>query len=121
VRKRRISSDDDRRPIIAGFNREDLDRLNRLAHAKNLRGIIKCTKWLNDHGVELLRGYPQEFRQATGMTVGQYLHALNVHVDCCRTFINKAGGLEALTRSAATVDGGNPSAPRPASVGPAPN
>jgi hypothetical protein len=87
MRKVRILSNDDRRPIIAGFAQEDFERLNRLAHAKNLRSIIKCTKWLNDHGVELLRLYPQEFRYGTGMTVEQYLHALTVHVDCCRTFL----------------------------------
>jgi 23S rRNA G2069 N7-methylase RlmK/C1962 C5-methylase RlmI len=89
MRKREISSDDDRRPIIAGFTREDLERVNRLTHAKNLRSIIKCTKWLNDHGVELLRQYPQEFRCGAGMTVDQYLHALTVHVDCCRAFLER--------------------------------
>jgi hypothetical protein len=89
VRKREILSDDDRRPIIAGFAREDIEHLNRLAHAKNLRSIIKCTKWLNDHGVELLQRYPQEFRYGTGMTVEQYLQALTAHVDCCRTFLKK--------------------------------
>ncbi len=92
--KRKVLSDDDRRAIIAGFTREDIERFNRLAHAKNLRSIIKCTKWLNDHGVELLRLYPQEFRDVTGMTVEQYLHALTVHVDRCRTFLKKMGGLE---------------------------
>jgi hypothetical protein len=89
MRKREILSDDDARPIIAGYTREDFERLNRLAHAKNLRSIIKCTKWLNDHGVELLRRYPQEFRHATGITVEQYLQALTVHVDCCHAFLKK--------------------------------
>ena len=89
MRKSRILSDDDRRPIIAGFAQQDFERLNRLAHAKNLHSIIKCTKWLNDHGVELLRQYPQEFRHGTGMTVEQYLHALTVHVDCCRAFLKR--------------------------------
>jgi hypothetical protein len=92
--KRKVLIDDDRRAIIAGFTREDFARLNRLAHAKNLRSIIKCTKWLNDHGVELLRRYPQEFGDGTGMTVEQYLHALTVHVDRCHTFLKKMGGLE---------------------------
>jgi hypothetical protein len=89
MRKRETLSDDDRRQIIAGFTQEDFERLNRLAHAKNLRSIIKCTKWLNDHGVELLRRYPQEFRYGAGMTVEQYLHALTVHVDCCRAFLKR--------------------------------
>ena len=80
-------SDDDRRPIVAGFTREDLERFNRLTHAKNLRSIIKCTKWLNNHGVELLRQYPQEFHYGTGMTVEEYTHALTVHVERCRAFL----------------------------------
>ena len=92
--KDKVLSDDDRRPIIAGFTREDIERLNRLAHATNLRCIIKSTKWLNDHGVELLRRHPQEFCDCTGMTVEQYVHALTVHADCCRTFLKKMGGLE---------------------------
>lgn len=95
--KRKLLSDDDRRPIIAGFTREDFERLNRLAQAKNLRSIIQCTKWLNDHGVELMQRYPQEFSYGTGMTVEQYLHALTVHVDRCRAFLKRMGGLEALT------------------------
>jgi hypothetical protein len=84
---RDATSDDDRRPIVAGFTREDFERFNRLTHAKNLRSIIKGTKWLNDHGAELLRRYPQEFHCGTGMTVDEYLHALTVHVDQCRTFL----------------------------------
>jgi len=89
MRKRDIFLDDDQRPIIAGVTRGDFARLNKLAHARNLRSIIKCTKWLNDHGVELLRRYPHEFRSGTGMTVEQYLRALTVHVDCCRAFLRK--------------------------------
>jgi hypothetical protein len=89
MRKVSIPSNDDRRPIIAGFTQEDFERVNRLAHARNLRSIIKCTKWLNEHGVELLRRYPQEFRDGTGMTVEQYLHALTVHVECCRAFLKR--------------------------------
>ena len=89
MRKGEILSDDDRRSTIAGFTPDDFERFNRLTHAKNLRSIIKCTKWLNDHGVELLRQYPQEFRHGTGMTVEQYLHALTVHVDCCRAFLKR--------------------------------
>jgi len=89
MRKVSISSNGDRRPIIAGFTREDFERLNRLAHARNLRSIIKCTKWLNEHGVELLQRYPQEFRDGTGMTVEQYLRALTVHVECCRAFLKR--------------------------------
>ena len=96
-------SDDDGRPIIAGFTREDFERLNRLTHARNLRGVVKCTKWLNEHGVELLRGYPQEFRYATGMTVEQYVEALTVHVDCCRGFLKRAGGLTELPTNSAAV------------------
>jgi hypothetical protein len=87
MRKARNLSNDDRRAIITDFTQEDFEHLNRLAHARNLRDIIKCTKWLNDHGVELLRRYPQEFRDGAGMTVEQYLHALTVHVDCCRAFL----------------------------------
>ena len=86
---RSIFSDDDHRPIVAGFTREDFERFNRLTHAKNLRSIIKTTKWLNEHGVELLRRYPQEFRCGTGMTVEEYLQALSVHVDRCRAFLDK--------------------------------
>jgi hypothetical protein len=94
MRKGKISRDDDRQPIIAGFTQEDFERLNRLTHARNLRSVIKCTKWLNDHGIELLRRYPQEFHYGTGMTVEQYLQALTVHVDCCRAFLKKAERLE---------------------------
>jgi hypothetical protein len=47
------------------------------------------SKWLNEHGVELLRRYPQEFRCGTGMTVEEYLQALSVHVDRCRAFLDK--------------------------------
>jgi hypothetical protein len=88
-RERKLLSDDDRRPIIAGFTREDFERLNRLTHAKNLRSIIKSTKWLNEHGVELLRRHPREFRYGTGMTVEEYLQALAVHVDQCRAFLER--------------------------------
>ncbi len=94
MNKRIALGDDERRAIIAGFTREDIERLNRLAHAKNLRSVIKCTKWLNDHGVELLRRYPQEFRDGTGMTVEQYLHALAVHVDRCRILLEQMGASE---------------------------
>ncbi|MGD0493610.1 MAG: hypothetical protein ABSC32_18915 [Steroidobacteraceae bacterium] len=87
--KQEILSDEDRRPIIADFTREDFERFNRLTHAKNLRSVIKCTKWLNDYGVELLRRYPQEFHCGTGMTVEEYLHALTVHVDRCRAFLGR--------------------------------
>ena len=86
---KRIFSDDNRRPIVAGFTREDFERFNRLTHAKHLRSIVQCTKWLNEHGVELLRRYPQEFRCGTGMTVEEYLHALTVHADHCRTFLKR--------------------------------
>ena len=89
MRNRKIVNDDDRRPIIAGFTRADFERHNRLTHARNLLGIVKCTKWLNDHGLELLRRYPREFRYGTGMTVEQYRHALAVHVDCCRAFLKR--------------------------------
>jgi hypothetical protein len=94
VNKRIALGDDERRAIIAGFTREDIERLNRLAHAKNLRSVIKCTKWLNDHGVELLRRYPQEFHDGTGMTVEQYLQALAVHVDRCRILLKQMGASE---------------------------
>jgi len=94
---RRSKSDDDRRPIIADFTREDFERLNRLTHARNLLGIIKSTKWLNDHGVELLRRYPQDFFDGAGMTVEQYLQALTVHIDCCHILLKK---FEDLTRIA---------------------
>jgi hypothetical protein len=89
MRKARLASDGDRRAIIADFTQADFDRLNRLAHARNLRNIVSCTKWLNYHGIELMARYPQEFRKGTGMTVQQYLLALSVHVDCCRTFLKR--------------------------------
>ena len=63
---------------------------------KNLRGIIRGTKWLNDHGVELLRLYPRDFVDGAGMTVEQYLQALTVHIDCCHTLLKK---FEDLARS----------------------
>jgi hypothetical protein len=88
VRKGKIA-DSARQPIIAGFTREDFERLNRVSHAKNLRSVIQSTKWLNDHGVELLRQHPQEFWSGTGMTVEQYREALTVHVDSCRAFLKK--------------------------------
>ena len=47
MHKRKVSRDDGGRAIIAGFTREDFERLNRLDHAKNLRCIIRGTKWLN--------------------------------------------------------------------------
>ncbi len=94
MNKRIALGDEERRAIIAGLTRDDIERLNRLAHAKNLRSVIKCTKWLNDHGVELLQQYPQEFRDGTGMTVKQYLHSLAVHVDRCRTLLKKMGSPE---------------------------
>jgi len=75
--------------MIADFTQEDFERFNRLTHAKNLRSIIKATKWLNDHGVELIRQYPQEFRTGTGMTVEEYLSALTAHVDRCRAFLER--------------------------------
>jgi len=86
MRKGRIGSHDGRRAIIASFTREDFERHNRLVHAKNLCSIVKYTKWLNCHGVELLQRYPQEFHRCTGMTVEQYLQALGSHVDRCRVF-----------------------------------
>lgn len=104
MRKIRRLSDEDGRPIIAGFTREDFERLNRLTHARNLRSVVKCTKWLNEHGVDLLRRYPQEFRYATGMTVEQYLDALAVHVDCCRAFLKRAGGLSQSPTNTAEVE-----------------
>jgi hypothetical protein len=51
----------------------------------------------------LLRRYPQEFRCGTGMTVEEYLHALSVHVDRCRAF------LESCEYSHATVETDTPS------------
>jgi hypothetical protein len=108
MRKGKPSSADDRRPIIAGFTREDFERLNRLTHARNLRSIVKCTKWLNDHGVELLRQYPQEFRYGTGMTAEQYLHALTVHVDCCLDFLKRT---EELPKSPTGADAVPPNSP----------
>jgi hypothetical protein len=97
MHKRKVSRDEDRRAIIAGFTREDFERLNRLDHAKNLRCIIKSTKWLNDHGLELLRRYPQDFRDGAGMTVEQYLEALTVHIDRCHGLLKKIEELKALT------------------------
>jgi hypothetical protein len=89
MHKRRALRDDDRRAIIAGFTRADFERLNRLDHARNLRCIIKSTKWLNDHGLELLRRYPQDFRDGAGMTVEEYLQALTVHIDRCHALLKK--------------------------------
>jgi hypothetical protein len=37
MRKRKVSRDEGRLAMIAGFTREDFERLNRLDHAKNLR------------------------------------------------------------------------------------
>jgi hypothetical protein len=96
MHKRRVSRDDGRKAIIAGFTREDFEHLNRLDHAKNLRGIIRGTKWLNDHGVELLGQYPRDFLDGAGMTVEQYLQALTVHIDCCHIFLKR---IEDLRRS----------------------
>jgi hypothetical protein len=96
MHKRKVSMDDGRRAIIAGFTREDFERLNRLDHAKNLRCIIKGTKWLNEHGIELLRQYPQDFLDGAGMTVEQYLQALTVHIDCCHILLKR---IEDLRRS----------------------
>jgi hypothetical protein len=78
-----------RRAVLSGFSNDDFERLNRLAHAKNLHSIIKCTKWLNYHGLELLKQHPQEFCDGTGMTVEAYLNALTVHIDSCRAFISR--------------------------------
>jgi hypothetical protein len=89
MHNRRVSRDSGRRAIIAGFTREDFERHNRLDHAQNMRCIIRGTKWLNDHGVELLRRYPQDFLDGAGMTVEQYLEALTVHMDCCHTFLKR--------------------------------
>jgi hypothetical protein len=89
MHNRKVSRDDGRRAIIAGFSREDFERLNRLDHANNLRCIIRCTKWLNDHGVELMQRYPQDFIDGAGMTVEQYLEALTVHIDCCHLLLKK--------------------------------
>jgi hypothetical protein len=96
MHKRKVSRDDGRRAIIAGFTREDFERLNRLDHAKNLRCIIRGTKWLNDHGVELLQRYPRDFLDGAGMTVEQYLQALTVHIDCCHFLLKR---IEDLGRS----------------------
>jgi hypothetical protein len=89
MHKRRALRDDDRRAIIAGFTRADFERLNRLDHARNLRCIIKSTKWLNDHGLELLRRYPQDFHEGAGMTVEEYLQALTVHIERCHALLKK--------------------------------
>jgi hypothetical protein len=96
MHKKIVSRDDGRRAVIAGFTREDLERLNRLDHAKNLRGIIRGTKWLNDHGVELLRLYPRDFVDGAGMTVEQYLQARTVHIDCCHNLLKR---IEDISRS----------------------
>jgi hypothetical protein len=95
--KRKNTRDGERESIIAGFTRGDFERLNRFAHAKSLHSIIKCTKWLNYHGLELLQQYPQEFCDCTGMTVEEYVRALTVHIDCCRTFVERMERLRPLT------------------------
>jgi len=95
MQKRKIAGEDNRRAIIAGFSREDFERLNRLDHAKNLRCIIKSTKWLNDHGVELLQLHPKDFCDGAGMTVEQYMQALKVHVDRCHGLLKKIEELKA--------------------------
>jgi ABC-type nitrate/sulfonate/bicarbonate transport system substrate-binding protein len=77
------------RPLVGGFTRKDFDRLNRVAHAKNLRAVIESTKWLNYHGEEVLRRYPSEFKRGAGMTVSEYLQALAVHVERCRALIEQ--------------------------------
>jgi len=87
--KRKLLADSERESGTARFTTENFERLNRLAHAKSLHGVIKSTKWLNYHGLELLRQYPQEFCDCTGMTVQEYLRALSVHIDSCRTFVER--------------------------------
>lgn len=87
--KRNAARENIREPNIAGFTRENFERLNRFAHAKSLHSIIKSTKWLNYHGLELLQQYPKEFCECTGMTVEEYALALRVHIDCCRSFIER--------------------------------
>ncbi|HEY2684717.1 MAG TPA: hypothetical protein VGI93_14465 [Steroidobacteraceae bacterium] len=77
------------RPLVGSFTREDFDRLNRVAHAKNLRAVIESTKWLNYHGEEVLRRFPDEFRRGAGMTVSEYLQALAVHTERCRALIEQ--------------------------------
>ena len=89
MQNRKASGDDGNRTIIAGFTREDFERLNRLDHAKNLRCIIRGSKWLNAHGLELLQRYPQDFLVGAGMTVEEYLQALTVHIDCCHILLKK--------------------------------
>src|ERR1700722_7192814 len=96
MQNRKVSGDDGNRTIIAGFTREDFERLNRLDHAKNLRCIIRGSKWLNAHGLELLQRYPQDFLVGAGMTVEQYLQALTVHIDCCQVLLK---GIEDSKRS----------------------
>ena len=96
MQNRKVSGDDGNRTIIAGFTREDFERLNRLDHAKNLRCIITGTKWLNAHGLELLRRDPQDFLVGAGMSVEQYLQALTVHIECCQVFLK---GIEDSKRS----------------------
>jgi hypothetical protein len=96
MQNRKVSRDDGHRAIIAGFTREDFERLNRLDHAKNLRCIVRGTKWVNGHGLELLQRYPQDFLVGAGMTVEQYLQALTVHIGCCQVLIK---GIEDSKRS----------------------
>ncbi len=79
----------DNRPLVGGFTRKDFDRLNRIAHAKNLRAVIESTKWLNYHGEEVLRLHPDEFKRGAGMTVSEYLQALAVHAERCRALIEQ--------------------------------
>jgi hypothetical protein len=95
MQKRRVSRDDDHRAVIAGFTRQDFERVNRLDHAKNLRCIIKSTKWLNDHGAELMRLHPQDFSDGAGMTAEAYVQALAVHIDRCHQLLKKVAELKA--------------------------
>jgi hypothetical protein len=83
LRAHPIGPQDENAPILAGFTRRDFERLNRIAHAKNLRAIIQSTKWLNSQSMELLAQFPNDFFRGAGLTCEEFKRALQVHVDSC--------------------------------------
>jgi hypothetical protein len=60
-----------------------------MAHAKNLRDLLRCTKWLNIHGTDLLKNHPEDFEGATGITVGEFSTALRAHIERCQALLAK--------------------------------
>ena len=76
-------------PVLGDITRADLEQLNRISQARNLRGVLQTTKWLNFQAVELMKQYPADFQRGTGVSVEEYVRALQVHVDVCRVLLEK--------------------------------